>query len=176
MPGATTYVNPKATARGGYREDLGIAVRSQAEANFARLMTRIRVPWSLEPITFKFEGIEHGERFYTPDFLIEVPDRSKRPMQWPEPLGGLDAGEWFVELKGWMDPKSQTKLTRFCERYSKDAERLVLLCDLRRGERERWTPKLNQRLRESGVRVGSLSVFLQWGALLGIPHWEGGGR
>lgn len=174
MPNATTYAHPKATSKNGFRADLGIAVRSQAEANFARLMTRLHVPWSYEPITFKFEDVERGNRFYLPDFLIEVPDRSKRTMQWPEPLASLEAGEWFVELKGWMDPDSQTKLTRFCERYPKEAERLVLLADLRRGERERWTPKLNQRLREAGVTVGALSVILQWGGLLGIPNWEGG--
>ncbi len=86
----------------GVRLDLGdIFFRSKMEANYARYLNLIKsqgsiVNWEYEPRTFWFERIKRGVRSYTPDFLITLPDNST----------------YFVEVKGYMDAKSKTKLKR----------------------------------------------------------------
>lgn len=52
--------------------------------------------WEYEPITFWFEKIKRGVRSYKPDFRIT----------------DLDDSFYYVEVKGWMDSKSKTKLNR----------------------------------------------------------------
>jgi hypothetical protein len=66
--------------------------------------------WKFEPKTFEFDGIKRGCRFYTPDFWIE----------W------ADGRTEYHEVKGYMDPKSATKLKRM-KKYFPDVE--VLLVD-----------------------------------------------
>jgi hypothetical protein len=81
-------------AHGGRRADLGERYfRSSYEANYARYLNWSKVPWEYETKTFWFEGIKRGSRSYTPDFWI-IPEAE------------------FHEVKGWMDPKSATKLKR----------------------------------------------------------------
>lgn len=87
--------------RGGRRDDLGGRYfRSAWEANYARylnwLVARGEVrEWSYEPETFEFP-IKRGSRFYTPDFRVTERDGLVR----------------YHEVKGWMDPRSATKLRR----------------------------------------------------------------
>ena len=89
-------------AKGGKRPDLdNLYVRSSWEANYARYLNflvknRAIKSWEYEPITFEFEGIKRGTRFYTPDFLVI----------------DNDGAEVFHEVKGYMDQKSKTKLKR----------------------------------------------------------------
>lgn len=52
--------------------------------------------WEYESDVFWFEAIKRGVRSYKPDFKITRPDGS----------------QYFIEVKGWMDKKSQTKLKR----------------------------------------------------------------
>jgi len=91
-----------------------IYARSLWEANYARYLEWQKergyiVDWLHEPKTFWFENIKRGVRSYLPDFkVIETPEK------------------WhWVEVKGYMDAKSKTKLTRFKKYYPK--ERLVLI-------------------------------------------------
>lgn len=91
--------------RGGKREDLGFYVRSKWEANYARYLKwlvsigEIR-SWQYEPDTFEFTKIKRGSRFYTPDFKVF-----------------LLSGEFeYHEVKGWLDSRSKTKLSRM-KRY-----------------------------------------------------------
>lgn len=105
---ATRATNPK--MRSGYsrgkmgrREDLGNQhFRSSWEANYARYLNWLQVKgdilrWEFEPDTFWFEAIKRGVRSYLPDFKV-----------WP-----ADGGEpYYVEVKGYMDAKSRTKLKR----------------------------------------------------------------
>lgn len=91
-------INPGKRGRGGRRADLGDRYfRSGYEANYARFLTYSKIAWEYETKTFWFDGIKRGTRSYTPDFY----------------LPGEDA---FHEVKGWMDPKSKTKLARM-KRY-----------------------------------------------------------
>ena len=82
----------------GYRDDLGIYVRSSWEANYARFLNWQKIKWSYESKTFWFEGIKRGTRSYTPDFYLE--DK-----------------KMYIEVKGWMDQKSQTKLKRMAKYF-----------------------------------------------------------
>jgi hypothetical protein len=61
--------------------------------NILRKYKRIK-EWEYEPQTFWFEKIKRGTRSYLPDFRITDQDGS----------------QYFVEVKGYMDAKSKTKL------------------------------------------------------------------
>lgn len=88
--------------RSGRRADLGdMFFRSAWEANYARYLRFLKErgeiqEWEFEPDTFWFEKIRRGTRSYTPDFKIT--DKHGRT--------------YYVEVKGWMDAKSKTKLKR----------------------------------------------------------------
>lgn len=94
--------NVYSSAKRGRRGDIGGQFfRSAWEANYARylnwMVTQNRIAgWEYEPHTFWFEKIRRGVRSYTPDFRIT----------------GLDGSKRWVEIKGWMDAKSKTKLKR----------------------------------------------------------------
>lgn len=97
--------NKSSRGNAGKREDLNNQFfRSSWEANYARILnflmeTGIVTTWEYEPVTFKFEAIKRGNRFYTPDFRVTFADGKQE----------------FHEIKGWMDPQSQTKLTRMAK-------------------------------------------------------------
>lgn len=95
--------NPYSRTKSGKREDLdGLFVRSSWEANYARYLNWLvendneLLKWEYEPDTFVFEGITRGTRTYTPDFKLFYCD------------GRIE----YHEVKGWMDPKSVTRLRR----------------------------------------------------------------
>ena len=100
---------------GGRRADLGETYyRSSWEANYARylnfLVLRGEIShWEYEPQTFIFEAIRLGVRSYTPDFKVWF----------------LDGRSEWHEVKGWLDPKSKTKLARMA-RYFPDEKVIVL--------------------------------------------------
>lgn len=78
-----------------------IYARSKWEANYARALefqkrTNLIAEWEHEPKTFWFEKIRTGTRCYIPDFRVTYPN------------GNIE----YHEVKGWMDPKSKTKLNR----------------------------------------------------------------
>ena len=98
--------SPYSRGHQGTREDLGIYVRSKWEANYARVLellvsTGEIYRWQYEADTFDFP-IKRGIRSYTPDFKV-----------WDHE----DATPYYIEIKGWMDPKSKTKLARMARYY-----------------------------------------------------------
>jgi hypothetical protein len=75
--------------------------RSKWEANYARYLEWLKQKgeikdWLHEPETFWFDGIKRGVVSYLPDFKVI------------ENNGAIV----FHEVKGWMDPKSKTKIKR----------------------------------------------------------------
>lgn len=90
-------------SKAGYREDLGnIYFRSAWEANYARYLNWLIEKgqinrWEYESDTFWFDKIKRGVRSYKPDFKV-----------WDRP----ESDPYYVEVKGWMDAKSKTKLKR----------------------------------------------------------------
>lgn len=65
--------------------------------------------WEHEPMTFWFEKIKRGVRSYKPDFKVYRKDNS----------------HYWVEVKGYMDSRSLTKLKRF-KKYYPDEEIIVV--------------------------------------------------
>lgn len=99
---------------GGYREDLGIYVRSRWEANYARYLQWLKArkeirDWQYEADMFEFPHIRRGTRFYTPDFKVIKADGSVE----------------YHEVKGYMDQKSRTALKRMA-RYYPDVRIVVI--------------------------------------------------
>lgn len=98
----------RSRTRGSHRSDLGdVFFRSSWEANYARylnLLVKMKVvdSWEFEPETFWFENIKRGVRSYLVDFKVQYAGELK-------PV--------YVEVKGWMDPKSKTKIARFRKYY-----------------------------------------------------------
>lgn len=101
--------NPYSRAKGGKREDLGNTYfRSAWEANIARYYNFIGVKWEFEPKTFIFNNITRGSVSYTPDFYLPEQDK-------------------WIEVKGWLDGKSKTKLSRFKKQYPDEYKKLTLI-------------------------------------------------
>lgn len=102
QPAQNTY----SRAKGGRRPDIGdMYFRSAWEANYARYLKWLQARgdidrWEYEPETFWFLSIKRGVRSYKPDFRV-----------WEK------GGSYLVEIKGWMDPKSKTKLKRMKKYY-----------------------------------------------------------
>lgn len=57
--------------------------------------------WEHEPKTFWFDEIKRGVRSFLPDFRVTREDGT----------------QYWVEVKGYMDPKSRTKIKRFGKYY-----------------------------------------------------------
>ena len=88
--------------------------RSKWEANYARYLEFLKEykkikEWEHEPDTFWFESIKRGVRSYLPDFKVTQNDDSI----------------YYVEVKGYMDSKSATKLKRMKKYYPEIEVRLV---------------------------------------------------
>jgi len=109
-------------ARGGRRADLDNRYfRSAWEANYARILTllcsrRAMQRWRYEARTFWFPGIKRGTRSFTPDFEITR----------------MDGTIFYVEVKGWLDPKSKTQLQRMRRYYPEIPLELVGAATYRR--------------------------------------------
>lgn len=93
--------------RTGFRNDLGLNLRSSWEANFARVLNLYKIDFEFEPTVFSFP-IKRGTKGYTPDFLL------KRNNDW-------------VEIKGYLDDKSKIKLKRFKRYYPNDFSNLTCI-------------------------------------------------
>lgn len=81
--------------------------RSSWEANYARYLNFLVKQknihkWDYEVDTFFFDEIKRGTRSYMPDFKIWETESS-------EP--------YYIEVKGWMDDKSRTKLNRMAKYF-----------------------------------------------------------
>lgn len=83
-----------------------IFVRSSWEANICAYFEFLKnngeiKEWNYEPKTFWFLKIMRGVRSYKPDFLITDKNDAL----------------YYEEVKGWMDAKSKTKITRMAKYY-----------------------------------------------------------
>ena len=111
--------------KGGMREDLGLYFRSSWEANIARYFNLLVkhgkiLKWEYEAERFDFLQIKRGCRSYCPDFRITR----------------TDGGTYYVEVKGWMDAKSKTRLDRM-KRYYPQVE-IELIDEKRYKEIRKW--------------------------------------
>lgn len=103
------------TAHQSWREIDGnrIFFRSNWEYQFALWLQALKASnsiqgWEHEPKTFWFNEIKRGTRSYLPDFKVV----------------NLDGTHYWVEVKGYMDAKSRTRIKRFRKYYP--GEQLVV--------------------------------------------------
>ena len=80
--------------------------RSKWEANYACYLDFLKQnnqikEWFHEPRTWWFDGIKRGVCSYKPDFEAIL----------------LDDTFYVIEVKGWMDSKSKTKINRMAKYY-----------------------------------------------------------
>jgi len=100
------FFNNYAPVKSGKRKDLNNKYfRSMWEANFARVLNLLKdsgliKEWHYERDTFYFENIKRGTRSYTPDFKVI----------------NIDDTFYYVELKGYMNQVSRTRMKRM-EKY-----------------------------------------------------------
>lgn len=78
--------------------------RSKWEANYAHYLEWLKLngvvsKWEHEPETFWFDKIKRGVVSYLPDFRVTMPN------------GKIE----YHEVKGWMDPRSKTKIKRMAK-------------------------------------------------------------
>jgi hypothetical protein len=90
-------------------DDRRIFCRSTWELTFAKYAQAMKaagaiLDWEHEPKTFWFLEIKRGVRSYLPDFKIT----------------NLDGSHYWVEVKGYMDAKSKTKIKRFRKYYPEE--------------------------------------------------------
>ncbi len=108
---------PKAKrSKAAWREIDGkrIYFRSKWEANYARFLTLLKLnsvikDWEHEPQTFWFEQIRRGVRSYLPDFKVFLDDNT----------------HYWIEVKGFMDSRSNTKLKRFAKYYPGETIKVI---------------------------------------------------
>ena len=93
--------------KSGYRKDLGMNLRSNWEANFARILNAYEIVFEFEPKVFTYP-IKRGTKGYTPDFYF------------------VNCDEW-VEIKGYLDEKSKIKLKRFKRYYPDEFNKLTFI-------------------------------------------------
>lgn len=94
-------------AKAGWHEIGGkkLYLRSKAELKFAQRLEflkeyKIIDLWEYEPQVFYFEGIKRGVTNYKPDFMTKDQHGIK-----------------YYEVKGYLDPRSITKIKRFIKYY-----------------------------------------------------------
>lgn len=144
-------------AKGGFRKDLGIFVRSKMEANVARFYNYLGLRWEYEPQEFEFHEIKRGQRYYKPDFKL------------------YDINACWVEVKGnYLRTQDKTKLRRFKKYYPEEFKKLRFVI-----------PDKYARSKDNGIMIGFLCGELKvdfklissykdmqkWGNLL-VCEWE----
>ena len=100
----------------GYREDIGVTVRSTWEANYCRVLNLLGRKWSYEPRRFL---LKNGSS-YTPDFKV---------------------GSSFVEVKGYVSPLWKKKVQLFHEQYP-DVKLKVITPERYKKMAKKYAPKI----------------------------------
>lgn len=106
----------------GYREDIGIIARSGWESNLARTLMLNGIKFDFEPKRFDFP-IKRGTKAYIPDFYLPKTQ------------------EW-IEVKGWLDKRSMTKLKRFKRYYPEEFSKLTMIIGRSAKEAEAFCEEL----------------------------------
>ena len=93
--------------------------------------------WEYEPTTFWFNGIKRGVVSYKPDFLITP----------------VEGKAYWQELKGYLDPRSATKIKRFCKNYPDETLDLIMQRMPRKGGALTRLGDIRDRLNATGGRI-----------------------
>lgn len=142
----TSKGNAYKHTKSGYRKDLGLNLRSNWEANFARILNAYDTSFEFEPKVFTFP-VKRGTKGYTPDFYFPFYD------------------EW-VEIKGYLDDKSKIKIKRFKRYYPDEFEKLTFICSRYSSDAKRFVELVGIK---SVVFYEDIRDFY----FTKIPNWEG---
>lgn len=105
----STTSNAYSRTKGGKRKDLNNKYfRSAWEANIARVLNYLNIEWKYEIKRFVFDNVESEICSYQPDFYLPKLDK-------------------WIEVKGWMDKKSQLRLQYFKEQFPEEYRKLILI-------------------------------------------------
>jgi hypothetical protein len=130
-------------------------VRSGWEANFVRYYRFLGIEFEYEKKEFEFEGLKRGNRFYKPDFYLPKTDR-------------------YVELKGFLDKDSKTKLSRLWKYHPEVANKLQIVVARVFIRRSLKLTKVASALLEMGYRVDQLMSYAKLESQCRglVPGWE----
>ena len=92
------FGRPSPHRKGGFRKDLGHYVRSNWEADFARILKLHNLKYQYEVKTFRLVRANGEIIHYTPDFYVQ-------------------SNNTFYEIKGWMHELDKEKIELFQEQY-----------------------------------------------------------
>ena len=106
-------------------------LKSKWELNYAKYLELLVKSghikdWVYEPDTFYFDGIKRGTTNYTPDFRVKFPDGKTE----------------YVEVKGFWDAKSLTKVKRMAKYHPQVVLRIV------DGE---WFKAMSPKMKKAGI-------------------------
>lgn len=129
MPKTLSLISKKPAPLAGWREIGGKNryFRSKWEFNFSAYLQWQKenghiLNWEHEPKTFWFLGIRRGVVSYKPDFRVD----------------NVDGSHYWVEVKGYMDSKSATKIKRFNKYHPEEELRII---------DARWFKKNNEKMK-----------------------------
>lgn len=142
----STKGNAYKHTKSGYRKDLGLNLRSNWEANFARILKCYKVVFEFEPKVFTFP-VKRGTKGYTPDFYFPNFD------------------EW-VEIKGYLDDKSKIKIKRFKRYYPAEFEKMTFICS-------RYSTDAKNFAQELEIQSVLFYEDIRDCYMAKIPNWEG---
>lgn len=93
--------------KAGFREDIGVSVRSGWEANVIRWLNHKGVKWEYEPQRFPFP-VKRGTKSYVPDLWL--PKEKK-----------------WIEIKGAISTTDMTRLRRFRRHHYEEFRKLTCI-------------------------------------------------
>jgi len=139
--------------KGGKRKDIGLYVRSSWEANMVRIYRYTNTKFQYEPCEFAFEGIKRGCRFYKPDFYL--PDE-----------------DVYVELKGYLNGESKTRLKRMLKYHPTIATKMRIVVD-QIFSRDFKLTKIASAIISLGYEVTQLQAYAPLEKTYRfLPEWE----
>ena len=108
-----------ARTKKGIRKDIHpkYSFKSATEANFARILDFLGLKWKYEERAFTFDGYKNKPHVYIMDFEV-LPSKKKIP-------SGIECG--WVEIKGYMDARSRSKLRRYKANYPEEAAKTIIV-------------------------------------------------
>jgi len=121
-------------------------LRSNWEANFARILNAYEIQFEFEPKVFTFP-IKRGTKGYTPDFYFS------------------NTEEW-VEIKGYLDDKSKIKLKRFKRYYPAEFEKMTFVIS-------KYSTDAKKFAEELGIPTVLFYEDIKNSFMNKIPYWKG---
>jgi len=114
-----------ARTKKGVRKDVHpkYCFKSATEANFARILDFLGLKWKYEERAFTFvqsngESYKNRPHIYVMDFEV-LPGRKKKIPS------GIESG--WIEVKGYMDAQSRSKLRRYKKHYPDEAAKTTIV-------------------------------------------------